>query len=118
MFKRDNMPKAQSKDKKYIKTCPRNKIMNFYVTEEEKEKIEIRMKLSGLTKQEFYVQSMMNQKVVCIGNVKTFDEMKKQLLVIEEHLKNVKEVDDLDENILENLRMILELFHGVRVSCD
>ena len=41
--------------------------MNFYVTEVEKEFIEIRMKLSGLTKQEFYVQSMMNQKVICLS---------------------------------------------------
>ena len=32
MFKRDNMPKAQPKEKCNKKTCPRNKIMNFYVT--------------------------------------------------------------------------------------
>lgn len=118
MFKRDNMPKAQSKDKKYKKTCPRNKIMNFYVTEEEKEKIEIRMKLSGLTKQEFYVQSMMNQKVICIGNIKTFDEMKKQLLQIGEYLKNITSDSQLDNNVLENLRMILELYHGVNTPIN
>lgn len=107
------MQKAKPKEKSSKKTCPRNKIMNFYVTEEEKEKIEIRIKLSGLTKQEFYVQSMMNQEVICIGNVKTFDEMKKQLLTIEMHLKNVERVDELDKNVLESLRMILELFEGV-----
>ena len=113
MFKRENLSnvKAKQRSNEYIRQ--RNVILNFRVKPEEKEKITRRMELSGLTKQEFLIQSLLNQKVICIGNTKSFDVIKKRLLEIENHLENIKIADELDENILESLCMILELYEGL-----
>lgn len=87
--------------------------MNFRVTPEEKQLIDERIALSGLPRAEFFIQSCMYQKVITFGNVKTFDGMKKKLLVIDEHLQAVEKSKELDLKILESLRMILEMFAGL-----
>lgn len=114
MFKRDNLPKAKPKAKKNEKNRYRNVIMNFRVTQEEKEKIENRIALSGLNKQDYFIQSLMNQQVICYGNIRTFDSVKKKLLEVEEHLNKVQSADEIDENTLVSLRMILELYAGLK----
>ena len=113
MFKHDNLPKPKNIAEKKPKTRYRNIIMNFRVTEDEKRKIESRMALSGLSKQDFYIQSLTKQKVVCLGNVKSFDEMRVQLNRIEEHLRCIQVAEKLDEELLASLQMILELFDGL-----
>ena len=50
---------------------------------------------------------------VAIGNVKTFDAIRKKLLVIDEHLQAVQKSEELDLEILESLRMILEMLVGL-----
>lgn len=87
--------------------------MNFRVTPEEKQLIDERIALSGLPRAEFFIQSCMYQKVITFGNVKTFDGIKKKLLVIDEHLQAVEKSEELDLKILESLRMILEMFAGL-----
>ena len=46
-------------------------------------------------------------------NLRIFETMKKKLVVIDKHLQEVGKSDELDFEILESLRMILELFHGL-----
>ena len=87
--------------------------MNFRVTPEEKQLIDERIALSGLPRAEFFIQSCMYQNVITFGNVKTFDGIKKKLLVIDEHLQAVEKSEELDLKILESLRMILEMFAGL-----
>ena len=87
--------------------------MNFRVTPEEKQLIDERIALSGLPRAEFFIQSCMYQKVITFGNVKTFDGIKKKLLVIDEHLQAVEKSEELDLKILESLRMILEMLAGL-----
>ncbi|MBQ6787410.1 MAG: hypothetical protein IJO85_06785 [Lachnospiraceae bacterium] len=114
MYKRENLGKGKGQLKEIGYKRYRNQIMNFRVTVEEKQKIEKRMELSGLSKQDFFIQSLMNQQVICIGNIKSFTEINRQLLQIEEHLKNVTTLVELDENMMESLRMILELYVGIK----
>ena len=59
------------------------------------------------------IQSCMYQKVITFGNVKTFDAIRKKMLVIDEHLQAVEKSEELDLEILESLRMILEMFAGL-----
>lgn len=120
MFIRDNLiqntTKKKKKDDEHARV--RNQILNFRTTPEERKKIEDRITLSGLTKSEFLIQSCMNQKIVVYGNVKVFSEINKQLAVIMEHITSTDFPDDLDENILENLRTIMELSAGLNHEND
>lgn len=113
IYRRDNLVSGVTPKKKNEKNRKRSVIVNFRVTPEEKQLIDERIALSGLPRAEFFIQSCMYQKVITFGNVKTFDGIKKKLLVIDEHLQAVEKSEELDLKILESLRMILEMFVGL-----
>lgn len=113
IYRRDNLVSGVTPKKKNEKNRKRSVIVNFRVTPEEKQLIDERIALSGLPRAEFFIQSCMYQKVITFGNVKTFDWMKKKLLVIDEHLQAVEKSEELDLKTLESLRMILEMFVGL-----
>ena len=113
IYRRDNLVSGATPKKKNEKNRKRSVIVNFRVTPEEKQLIDERIALSGLPRAEFFIQSCMYQKVITFGNVKTFDGIKKKLLVIDEHLQAVEKSEELDLKTLESLRMILEVFVGL-----
>ena len=113
IYRRDNLVSGVVPKKKNEKNRKRSVIVNFRVTPEEKQLIDERIALSGLPRAEFFIQSCMYQKVITFGNVKTFDAIRKKLLVIDEHLQAVEKSEELDLEILESLRMILEMFAGL-----
>ena len=113
IYRRDNLVSGVTPKKKNEKNRKRSVIVNFRVTPEEKQLIDERSALSGLPRAEFFIQSCMYQKVITFGNVKTFDGIKKKLLVIDEHLQAVEKSEELDLKTLESLRMILEMFVGL-----
>lgn len=99
--------------KKKDKNRKRNIILNFRVSEEEKNLIEKRIELSGMAKADFLINSCMHQQIVTYGNVKTFEAIKKQIVVIDKHLQAVQKADELDYEILESLRAILDILSGL-----
>lgn len=113
IYRRENLVSGVTPKKKNEKNRKRSVIVNFRVTPEEKQLIDERIALSGLPRAEFFIQSCMYQKVITFGNVKTFDGIKKKLVVIDEHLQAVEKSEELDLEILETLRMILEMFAGL-----
>ena len=113
IYRRDNLVSGVTPKKKNEKNRKRSVIVNYRVTPEEKQLIDERIALSGLPRAEFFIQSCMQQKVITFGNVKTFDAIRKKLLVIDEHLQVVEKSEELDLEILESLRMILEMFAGL-----
>lgn len=113
IYRRDNLISGVQPKKKNEKNRKRSVIVNFRVTSEEKQFIDERIALSGLPRAEFFIQSCMHQKVITFGNVKTFDAIRKKLLVIDEHLQTVTKSEELDIEVLESLRMILEMFNGL-----
>ena len=113
IYRRDNLVSGVTPKKKNEKNRKRSVIVNFRVTPEEKQLIDERIALSGLPRAEFFIQSCMYQKVITFGNVKTFDGIKKKLVAIDEHLQTVEKSEEMDLEILESLRMILEMLTGL-----
>mgnify|MGYP006967370228 CR=1 FL=1 len=80
---------------------------------EEKQMIEERVKLSGMAKGEYFIQSCMHQKISVLGNVRTFDAIKESVSKLDRKLMELQSVEELDEVTLESLRMVLELLDGI-----
>ncbi len=91
------------------KNRKRNVIMNFRVSPEEKQLIDERIALSGLMRSEYFIGSCVNQEIYAMGNIRTFDAIKKRMEQIDKHLCNIKMSEELDLEILESLRTVLEL---------
>ena len=58
----------------------------------------------------------MNQKIIVYGNVKVFAEINKQLTAIMEYITSTDFPNNLDDEILENLRTIMELSAGLQLE--
>ena len=99
--------KRKSRSKKNEKNRVRNVIMNFRVSPTEKELIETRIKLTGMLKSKFFIQSCLYQTILVKGNIKTFTEIKKQ---IEQIYKNPN-LEKLEPEQVESLRIILEILN-------
>lgn len=113
IYRRDNLVSGVRPKKKNEKNRKRSVIVNFRVTPEEKQLIDERIALSGLVRAEFFINSCMHQKIVTFGNVRTFGEMKRKLAGIDRHLQQIEKSEELDIEVLESLRMILEMLGGL-----
>lgn len=113
IYRRNNLVSGVRPKKKSEKKRKRSVIVNFRVTPEEKQLIDERIALSGLARAEFFINSCMHQKIVTFGNVRTFDEMKRKLAGIDRHLQQIEKSEELDIEVLESLRMILEMLDGL-----
>ena len=96
----------------------RNNIMNFRVSPRERELIEKRIRMSGLPKAEFFIESCLYQTILVRGNVKTLDRIRESMQEIDRKLRD-GDLSSLDEGDRVELRTILELLeHTYRESPD
>lgn len=103
----------KTKKKKNEKKRKRNVFMNFRVSEKERELIERRIALSGMTKAEFFIQSCLYQAILVKGNIKTFDKIRERLSVIEIKLSDMEKNSELSKDDILELRTILEMLSFV-----
>ena len=109
IFIRPTMEKGRVKKPKDEKARKRNTIINFRVTPEEKNRIESRIALTGLDRAEFFIESCLYQTVLVKGNVRTFREYDRLMKKLAEQIKQDVKLEDTDPELLESMRMILEI---------
>ena len=112
IYKRNNLVKGVDGKKQDEHARKKNIILNNRVTPEDRDIIYKRIELSGLTIQDYITQCCKYGKVTAVGNVKSFDAIRKEMKVIDEHLCQVQRADELDLQVLESLRAILEILEG------
>lgn len=91
----------------------RNVVVAFRVSPEESEEIDKRVKLLGYrTKQEYLIQSVLNQEVVATGNPLMMVQFRKQLRNIEEQLIGIYNASEIDEELFTPIRTMLEILEA------
>ena len=101
IYKRNNLIEGVVPKKDDEHARKRNIIINNRVTPEDRDIIYKRIELSGLTVQDYITECCKHSKVTAIGNVKTFDAIRREMKVIDEHLCQVQRADELDLQVLE-----------------
>lgn len=79
IYRRTTQLSDTPKRKDDEKARKRNVVVNFRVTQKEKELIDRRIELSGLKKSDYFIESCLYQKILVKGNIRTSDTMKEQL---------------------------------------
>ena len=75
----------------------RNKTVAFRVSPEEDEQLEIFVKLSGLTKQDYITRRLLEKEVVVQGNPKVYKALRDQLAAVLDELRRI-EAGQFDED--------------------
>lgn len=92
----------------------RNKTVAFHVSPEEDEQIEIAVKLTGLTKQDYITRRLLCRDVVVQGNPRVFKALRDQLAVVLTELRRVESGSLVNEELLTTINMIADILDGLK----
>ncbi|WP_418225662.1 plasmid mobilization protein [Campylobacter pinnipediorum] len=99
---------------RFSKKRKRNKIVNFSMTPEESIMLDSKVKMSGLAKQEYITESVLNNSVTTISNSKSFSEIKKILFRIYEKLTDNTTNAIIDEIDIYALKTVVEMIERLQ----
>ena len=96
----------------------RNITVGFRVSPEENEQINTAVALSGLPKQEYCYRKCINRDVVVQGNPRVYKALKTQLALVLDELKQIEAGSRLDDDLLDNIRLITVTLNGMKEECE
>ena len=67
----------------------RNKVVAFRMSPEEDEVLEAKVKLSGLTKQEYIIRRLTDREITVVGNPRVYKALRDQMKLIYQELQRL-----------------------------
>lgn len=92
----------------------RNKTVAFRVSQEEDEQLEVFVKLSGLTKQDYITRRLLCKDVVVQGNPRVYKALKTELSAVLTELKRIEAENGVDEELLNVIELIAVILGGLK----
>ena len=92
----------------------RNKTVAFRVSPEEDTQIEIFVKLSGLTKQDYITRRLTDKDVVVQGNPRVYKALRNQLAAVLDELRRIKTGGSVNDELLDVIEMIAAIMDGMK----
>jgi electron transfer flavoprotein alpha/beta subunit len=96
----------------------RNKTVAFRISPEEDEQLEIAVRLSGLTKQDYIIRRLQDRSVVVQGNPRVYKALRNELSAVVEQLQRIGAGDSLGEDLLDTIHMIAAIMDGMKEEMD
>ena len=88
----------------------RSRIISFRVSPEEGDLLDVKVKLSGLTKQDYVIKKLTDSAVVVQPNPRVYKALKTQLEAVLAELKTKEPTDEL----LETIGLIATTLNGIK----
>ena len=84
----------------------RSKTIGFRVSPEENEQIEIAVRLSGLTKQDYIIKRLLCRDVVVQGNPRVYKALRNELTAVLTELQRIEAGSCVDDELLDTIELI------------
>ena len=91
----------------------RNLTIAFRVSVEENEDLNMRVRLSGLTKQEYICRRCLERDVVVFGNPRVYKALKREMQQLKDELSRLVNTDQISEEQWSRLDMVSTIFNGL-----
>ena len=92
----------------------RSKTIAFRVSPEENEQIEIAVRLSGLTKQDYITRRLLDRAVVVQGNPRVYKALRDQLAAVLGELRRIESGGDVGDELLATIDLISVTLGGMK----
>ena len=92
----------------------RNKIVAFRVSPEEDEQLEIAVRLSGLTKQDYIIRRLQEKEIVVVGNPRVYKALKNELEKVLEQLERIEAGTGVSRDLLDTIELITKTMQGMK----
>lgn len=90
----------------------------FRMSPEENADLNVRVKLSGLTKQEYFIRRISERDIVVQGNPRVYKMLRNQMVEILEELKRLENAGNADDEFLLILRLVAETVNGLNADMN
>ena len=92
----------------------RNITVAFRVSPEEDEQIERLVRLTGLTKQDYILNRLLNRDVVVQGNPRVYKALRDQLAAVLMELQRIEARENISDELTDIIRMIAVILGGMK----
>lgn len=92
----------------------RNKTTSFMMSPEERADLDIRVKLSGLTKQEYMVRRLLERDVIVQPNSRIFKALRDQMAEILTELRRIENSTVIDDELLAVIKTVAQTYNGLQ----
>ena len=92
----------------------RNKTVAFRVSPEEDEQLEIAVRLSGLTKQDYITRRLLNRDIVVQGNPRVYKALRDQLAAVLKELRRIEARGGVGDELLATIDLISVTLGGMK----
>ncbi|MBR1762789.1 MAG: hypothetical protein IJ731_05420 [Eubacterium sp.] len=91
----------------------RSKTVAFRMSPEENKELDVRVKLSGLTKQEYLINRALEKEIIVRGNPRVYIALKRQLEKVLQELKTLQG-ETPSEELLDTICLINQTLYGMK----
>jgi len=92
----------------------RSRQVAFRLSPEEADLLDIYVRLSGLTKQDYITKKLLDQKVVVQGNPRVYKALRDQLALVLEELNRIENGAAVRNELLDAIDMIAKILNGMK----
>ena len=92
----------------------RSLAVTFRISPEENADLDRRVKLSGLTKQEYFIRRISERDIVVQGSPRVYKALRDQMAEILAELRRIETVSDVSDEFLTVLSLVTETVRGMR----
>ena len=91
----------------------RNVIISFRMSPQERDDLNVRVKLSGLTKQDYIIKRLSERAVIVQPNTRVYKALRNQMAEILEELKRIDNVAGIDSDLLDKIQITVQTYNGL-----
>ena len=91
----------------------RNVIISFRMSAQERDDLNVRVKLSGLTKQDYIIKRLSERDIVVQPNTRVYKALRNQMAEILSELKRIENGADIDSDLLDIIQITVQTYNGL-----
>lgn len=92
----------------------RNVIVSFRMSPEERDDLNVRVMLSGLTKQDYVIKRLLEREVIVIPSSRLYKAMREQMTEILSELKRIENGKNVDGDLLAVIETVAKTYNGLQ----
>ena len=92
----------------------RSKTVAFRVSPEEAEQLDIRVKLSGLTKQDYITNRLLCRDIVVMGNPRVYKALRDELSAVLTELQRINSGECVNDEMIDTIQLITATLNGMK----
>ena len=96
----------------------RKKTVAFRISPAEDEQLEMAVRLSGLTKQDYIIRRVQHRDVVVQGNPRVYKALRNELAAVLSELQRIVSGDEVNDDLLETIQLIAATMDGLKGECE